>query len=78
MNSHYNGSLQTKVCSCPFLIEGRNCMKEKKIKGSRNVLRPTRIVVERKYVGKEKMEEVFRHIAEEEIQNKANKLIASA
>ena len=53
-------------------------MKEKRIKGSRNVPRPTRIVVERKYVGSEKMEEVFRHIAEEEIQNKANKFIASA
>ena len=53
-------------------------MKEKKNKGSRNISRPTRIVVERKYVGNVKMEEVFRHIAEEEIQHKANKFIASA
>lgn len=53
-------------------------MKEKKMKGSRSAPRPTRIVVERKYVGDVKMEEVFRHIAEEEIQNKANKFIESA
>lgn len=53
-------------------------MKEKKRNGSRNVPSPTRIVVERKYVGNVKMEEVFRHIAEEEIQNKANKYIESA
>lgn len=52
-------------------------MKEKKMKGS-SAPRPTRIVVERKYVGDVKMEEVFRHIAEEEIQNKANKFIESA
>ena len=53
-------------------------MKEKKMQGSRSAPRPTRIVVERKYVGDVKMEEVFRHIAEEEIQNKANKFIESA
>lgn len=53
-------------------------MKEKKMKGSRSAPSPTRIVVERKYVGDVKMEEVFRHIAEEEIQNKANKFIESA
>lgn len=64
--------MQAMVCSCPF------CMKEKKMKGSRSAPRPTRIVVERKYVGDVKMEEVFRHIAEEEIQNKANKFIESA
>ena len=52
-------------------------MKEKKMKGSRSAPRPTRIVVERKYVGDVKVEEGFRHIAEE-IQNKANKFIESA
>lgn len=52
-------------------------MKEKK-KRKREIIRSPRIVVERKYVGKEDMTKVFRNIAEEELQNKANKFVETA
>ena len=36
---------------------------------------PTKIIVERRYVGTEKMETVFRRIAEEQISKKLRKLL---
>lgn len=67
--------MQSDICSRLFL-KG-DIMKEKK-KRKREIIRSPRIVVERKYVGKEDMTKVFRNIAEEELQNKANKFVETA
>lgn len=48
---------------------------KKKNTRKNNKYKPCRIVIERKYVGTTKMEDVFKQLAEEEIKNKAEKYI---
>ena len=60
--------MNVTVCSCPFFVfEGRKRMVNKKKIRKEKREKPTRIVVERVYLGGQSMEDAFRKINEETV-----------
>lgn len=60
--------MNVTVCNCPFLrLKGGNWMRDKKKSRNENRKTPTRIVVERIYLGGQSMEDAFRKINEETV-----------
>jgi hypothetical protein len=51
---------------------------EKKVKSTERKQTPTRVIVERCYVGGEKMETVFRRLADEQIKKHVKEMIGNS